>query len=93
MTDVNQIVVSDMIARGWENFLARPEGPLNIRFSLQPTIAAAMALRTGIRDAREGRPAFLWAACFGCRRISCARATSSWWTRPTSRPFSVEQTA
>jgi hypothetical protein len=55
-------VVADVIARGWENFLARPQGPLNVRFILQPTIAAVMALRAGINDARESRPAYLWAA-------------------------------
>ena len=51
-----------MIARGWENFLARPQGALNFRFILQPAIAAILALRAGINDARKGRPAYLWAA-------------------------------
>ena len=54
--------LTDMIARGWENFLARPQGTLNFRFILQPTIAAILALRAGINDARNGRPAYLWAA-------------------------------
>src|SRR4051812_14315934 len=54
-------MIVDMIARGWENFLARPDGPLNLRFIIQPTIAVVMALRAGIKDAREGRPAYLWA--------------------------------
>jgi hypothetical protein len=54
--------LTDMIARGWENFLTRPEGTLNFRFILQPTIAAILALRAGIDDARNGRPAYLWAA-------------------------------
>lgn len=55
-------IVTDMIARGWENFLARPEGSLNLRFILQPTIASLLALRAGIKDAREGRSAYLWSA-------------------------------
>jgi hypothetical protein len=55
-------MITDMIARGWEGFLARPEGPLNVRFILQPAIGALMALRAGIKDAREGRPAYLWSA-------------------------------
>jgi hypothetical protein len=55
-------IITDMIARGWENFLARPAGSLNLRFILQPTIAAILALRAGIKDAREGCPAYLWAA-------------------------------
>jgi hypothetical protein len=54
--------IADIVVRGWENFLARPEGPLNLRFVLQPTIATIMALRAGLKDAREGRPAYLWAA-------------------------------
>jgi hypothetical protein len=54
--------LTDMIARGWENFLARPQGTLNFRFILQPTIAAILALRAGINDARNERPAYLWAA-------------------------------
>lgn len=52
--------VADAIGRGWENFLARPSGPLNIRFLIQPTVAAVMAVRAGIEDARLARPAFLW---------------------------------
>ena len=51
----------EMIARGWENFLARPQGTLHFRFILQPTIAAILALRAGIKDATNGRPAYLWA--------------------------------
>jgi hypothetical protein len=48
--------------RGWENFLARPTGSLNLRFVVQPAIASVLALRSGMKDAREGRPAYLWAA-------------------------------
>ena len=55
-------MITDMIARGWENFLARPTGSLNLRFILQPTIATIIAVRAGMKDAREGRPAYLWAA-------------------------------
>jgi hypothetical protein len=56
------ITVGEMIARGWENFLARPDGPLNFRFIIQPTIATLIAARAGWRDARDGRPPYLWAA-------------------------------
>jgi hypothetical protein len=55
-------MITDMIARGWENFLARPTGSLNLRFILQPTIATIIAVRAGMKDAREGRPAYLWTA-------------------------------
>jgi hypothetical protein len=50
-----------MIGRGWENFLARPSGSLNLRFIVQPTMAGLLALRAGIQDAREGRQGYLWA--------------------------------
>ena len=48
------------IARGWGNFVARPSGPLNFRFYIQPAIGVFMALRAGLKDAREGRPPYLW---------------------------------
>ncbi len=53
--------VSEMVVRGWENFLARPSGSLNLRFIVQPTIAALLALRAGIQDAKQGRRGYLWA--------------------------------
>src|SRR5204862_2221456 len=46
--DAEISVLTNMIARGWENFLARPTGSLNLRFILQPTIASCLALRAGI---------------------------------------------
>jgi hypothetical protein len=57
--DVNTVL--DMIGRGWDNFLARPSGGLNLRFIVQPTMAALLALRAGIQDARQGRQGYLWA--------------------------------
>ena len=41
---------------------ARPSGPLNLRFLLQPTLAGLIAVRAGLRDARTGAPPYLWAA-------------------------------
>lgn len=55
-------VIADMIVRGWENFLARPSGPFNLRFFLQPAVASILALRAGVKDAKQGSPAYLWAA-------------------------------
>jgi hypothetical protein len=52
---------TDMIAHGWENFTERPSGPMNLRFILQPALASLLAIRAGWKDARAGRPAFLWA--------------------------------
>ena len=33
-------IIVDMVVRGWEHFLSRPQGSLNLRFILQPTIAS-----------------------------------------------------
>ena len=54
-------ILLEMIGRGWDNFLARPNGPLSLRFYVQPTMAGLLALRAGIQDAREGRQGYLWA--------------------------------
>lgn len=53
--------VLDMIGRGWDNFVARPNGSFGLRFYVQPTMAGLLALRAGIQDARQGRQGFLWA--------------------------------
>lgn len=53
-------MLEDTLLRGWENFIGRTTGSMNFRFILQPTVAALLALRAGVRDSREGRPAFLW---------------------------------
>lgn len=54
--------LGDMLSRGWENFTARPSGAMNLRFLLQPTIASLIAVRAGLKDARNGAPPYLWAA-------------------------------
>ena len=47
------------IERGWSDLLERPEGPMRFRFMLQPTTAAILAVRDGLKDARSGRAAYL----------------------------------
>jgi len=46
--------------RLWADILERPGGPMTFRFVLQPSMAALAALHDGIKDAREGRPPYLW---------------------------------
>lgn len=41
--------------------LARIQGPLHFRLVVMPIVAASIALRAGLRDAREGRPSFFLA--------------------------------
>ena len=54
-------MISELIAGGWQNFTERSGGPMHLRFILQPTVASLLAVRAGWRDARAGRPTFLWA--------------------------------
>ena len=42
-----------------ERVTARLTGPMNVRFILQPAMAIILGVRDGVRDAREGKPAFL----------------------------------
>jgi hypothetical protein len=53
-------MILDLLTRAWHEILARPSGPMAFRFYLQPSIAVALALRDGLRDARLGRPAYFW---------------------------------
>jgi len=48
-------VIQDIVVRQWNDLLARPSGPLSFRFLLQPVMAAFLAVRAGLRDARLGR--------------------------------------
>jgi len=52
----------EVFNRVWENLIGRSAGPLNFRLLIQPMAATLIAIRAGLEDAREGRPAFLWAA-------------------------------
>lgn len=53
--------LEEAIRRVWENLIGRPDGPMAFRFIFQPLMAALLAVRAGLKDAREGRTAFLWA--------------------------------
>ena len=50
----------DILERLWQNLTARITGPMNFRLVLQPIMAIIFAVWSGIKDARAGRPAFLW---------------------------------
>jgi hypothetical protein len=58
---------TETLHRMWANLVARPSGPMTFRFILQPAMAAIAALRDGIKDARLGRRAYLWAILTGVR--------------------------
>jgi hypothetical protein len=48
----------------WERVItqlfARLDGPLHFRFFMQPAMAAILAVIDGVKDARAGKPAYLW---------------------------------
>jgi hypothetical protein len=52
--------MQDMFTRFSQNLIGRLTGPLNFRFILQPVMSTIFAIRDGVQDAREGKPAFLW---------------------------------
>jgi hypothetical protein len=43
------------------DLIGRIDGPMRFRIYMQPLMASAFAVRDGIKDAREGRPPYLWA--------------------------------
>jgi hypothetical protein len=60
--------IAEVLARGWMDFVHRLDGPLHLRFILQPTLACLQAVRAGVRDARRGEPPFLVALFDKARR-------------------------
>lgn len=52
--------MDDTFARMINDLFARLDGPLHFRFFLQPAMATFFAIRDGLRDAREDRPAYFW---------------------------------
>ena len=53
--------MEDVLARMWENLGGRIGGPLSFRLILQPTVATVLAIKAGLLDARNHRPAYFWA--------------------------------
>ena len=49
-----------MVSLFFEELGGRASGPLNFRLVVMPTMATLFGIRAGLRDAREGKPTFLW---------------------------------
>lgn len=56
--------ILEMLSRSIEQLLGRAIGPLQFRFFVMPTVVTLIAIRAGLKDARESRPAFLWDVLF-----------------------------
>jgi hypothetical protein len=52
--------MGEILKRVWENLIGRSDGPINFRLIIQPTVAIIIAVRAGVKDAREGRSPFFW---------------------------------
>ena len=46
--------------RIWHDLVERPDAPMRFRFILQPLMAAIVAIRHGMGDARTGRSPYFW---------------------------------
>ena len=51
-----KLLLADVLMFVGERF----SGPMNFRLLLQPLVATILAVRAGLSDAREGRPAYFW---------------------------------
>ena len=80
--------MEELFTRLWDDLTGRIGGPMSFRLLLQPMMALIFAIREGLKDAREGRPAYFYslfssATCVrrpGRRNYSEAkrRGTSAW---------------
>lgn len=52
--------MEDILARYFDDLIARTEGPLHLRFFIQPTVSLIFAVRAAFKDAKEGTVPYLW---------------------------------
>ena len=52
--------MDDMWTRVADDLAARVTGPMKFRLVLQPAMAAFFAIRSGLADARAGKPPYFW---------------------------------
>jgi hypothetical protein len=53
--------MDEVLSRLVEDLIGRMSGPMWFRLLLQPAMAMLFAIKDGLRDAREGHPAYFWA--------------------------------
>jgi len=52
--------MEEIFYRIWNDLMDRIHGPLTFRLILQPAMAIFFAIRDGLKDSREGRPAYFY---------------------------------
>src|SRR5258707_12237872 len=58
--------MEDFFAKMWEHLLGRLDGPLWIRIAIQPVLSSIIGFSIGVKDARAGRPPFVWKLLTKC---------------------------
>jgi hypothetical protein len=58
------MTIQEFFSRVWEMLIGRLDGPLTFRLLMQPAVAVILAIRAGLRDAREGRPPYFFWSVF-----------------------------
>jgi hypothetical protein len=69
--------ILETLSRGFEQLIGRASGPFHLRLVITPTMAIIFAVRAGLKDAREGRPPFLWEVI--TQPEERQRLRRSWW--------------
>jgi hypothetical protein len=52
--------MQDLLLRVWDNLVARTEGPMHLRFLIQPAVSVYFAIQAGRLDAKTNTIPFLW---------------------------------
>ena len=52
--------MEEFLSRIAENLAGRVSGPMKLRLIFQPTMAAIFAIRSGLQDAKTGKPPYFW---------------------------------
>jgi hypothetical protein len=52
--------MDDVLVRIWNDMVNRISGPMKFRLYLQPAMAIFLAIRDGLKDAREGKPYYFY---------------------------------
>ena len=55
-----QDFIVNVLGRMSEDLVGRVSGPMQFRLLLQPLMATVFAVRSGLGDARAGRPPYFW---------------------------------
>ena len=56
--------MDSFLTRFSHDLLCRVEGPMKLRLLIQPLAGFILAVRAGLRDARESKPPYFWALAF-----------------------------